>query len=65
MARKIMLQREDGSRPTILTDILTDDEAQTQELMKETPKLLPIEEFGMPGPLMVVGRETTLRSAAP
>lgn len=60
-----MLQREDGSRPTILTDILTDDEAQLQELMKETPKLLPIEEFGMTGPLMVVGRETTLRSAAP
>jgi hypothetical protein len=65
MARKIMLQREGGSRPTILTEVLTDDEAQLQELMKETPELLPIKEFGMPGPLMVVGRETTLRSAAP
>ncbi len=58
-----MVQREDGSRP-ILTEVLADDEAQLQELMKENPELLPIEEFGMTGPLMVVGRETTLPSGA-
>jgi hypothetical protein len=63
MARKIMVHREDGSRP-ILIEILADDEAQLQELMKENPELLPIGEFGMTGPLMVVGRETTLPSGA-
>ena len=61
MARKIMVQREDGSRP-VLTEVLAEDEVQLQELMKENPDLLPIEEFGMVGPLMVVGRETTLPS---
>jgi RecB family endonuclease NucS len=64
MARKIMLQREGGSRPSILTEILADDEARLQQLMKENPELLPIEEFGMTGPPMVVGRETTLPSGA-
>ena len=48
----------------MLTEILAEDEAQLQELMKENPDLLPIEEFGMTGPLMVVGRETTLPSGA-
>lgn len=54
---------KDGSRP-VLTEVLADDEAQLQELMKENPDLLPVEEFGMVGPLMVVGRETTLPSGA-
>lgn len=58
-----MVQREDGSRP-VLTEILADDEAQLQELMKENPDLLSIEEFGMTGPLMIVGRETPLPSGA-
>lgn len=58
-----MVQREDGSRP-VLTEILAEDEAQLQELMKENPDLLPIEEFEMMGPLMVVGRETSLPSGA-
>lgn len=63
MARKIMVQREDGSRP-VLIEVLADDEAQLQELMQENPELLPIEELGMTGPLMVVGSETTLPSGA-
>jgi hypothetical protein len=58
-----MVQREDGSRP-VLAEILADDETQLQELMKENPDLLPIEEFGMTAPLMVVGRETTLPSGS-
>lgn len=32
--------------------------------MKEKPDLLPVDEFEMSGPLMVVGRETTLPSGA-
>lgn len=62
MARKMIMQREDESGPTVLTEVLAKDEAELQELMKENPDLLPIEEFGMTGPLMVVGQETTLPS---
>ena len=32
--------------------------------MKENPELLPVEEFGLTGPLLVVGEETTLPSGA-
>jgi hypothetical protein len=58
-----MVQQEDGSRP-VLTEVLADNEAQLQEIMKEKPDLLPVDEFEMSGPLMVVGRETTLPSGA-
>jgi len=61
MARKIMVRREGESR-LLLTEVLADDEAQLQEIVKENPDLLPVDEFGMTGPLMVVGRETTLPS---
>ncbi len=61
MARKIMVRRKDESG-SILTEVLAEDEAQLQEIVKETPDLLPVDEFGMTGPLMVVGRETTLPS---
>ena len=56
MPRKIMVWREDGSSP-MLTETSANDEAQLQELIKENPDLLPIEDFDMVGPLMVVGRE--------
>jgi hypothetical protein len=61
MARKMMVQREDGSSP-ILSEVLAEDEAQLQEIVKDNPDMLPVDEFGMIGPLMVVGRETTLPS---
>lgn len=61
MARKIMVRRKDESG-SILTEVLAEDEAQLQEIVKENPDLLPVDEFGMTGPLMVVGRETTLPS---
>ena len=32
--------------------------------MKRNPELLPIEDFGMAGPLLMIGRETTLPSGA-
>ncbi len=59
----MMVQREDGYSP-VLTEILAEDEAQLQEIVKENPDLLPVDEFGMSGLLMVVGRETTLPSGA-
>ena len=33
-----------------------------QELLKDNPDLLPIDEFGMTGPLLAIGRETSLPS---
>jgi hypothetical protein len=62
MARKIMVQRSGESSPAVLSEILAEDEAQLQEIMKLNPDLLPVDEFGMTGPLMIVGRETTLPS---
>ena len=47
----------------MLTEELA-DEAQLQELVKRLPDLIPVEEFGMTGPMMVVGRETTLPSGS-
>lgn len=41
-----------------------DDEAQIQEIVKDNPELLPVDELGVDGPLMVVGRETSLPSGA-
>lgn len=58
-----MVQQEDGLSP-VLTEVLADSEFQLQEIVKENPDLLPIDEFGITGPLMVVGRETTLPSGA-
>jgi len=48
----------------LLEEVAAADEAQLQELVKSNPGLLPIEEFGMTGPLMVVGKETSLPSGA-
>jgi hypothetical protein len=57
-----MVQRSGESSPAVLSEILAEDEAQLQEIMKQNPDLLPVDEFGMTGPLMIVGRETTLPS---
>lgn len=61
--RKMMVWRE-GEKRSLLTEVVAEDEAQLQELVKESPELLPVEEFGVGEPLMVVGRETTLPSGA-
>lgn len=63
MARKIIVMPQNGEK-SLLTEVLADNEAQLQELMKENPELLPIDDFEMTGPLMIVGRETTLPSGA-
>lgn len=57
----MIVLRNDGPHP-VLTEVPADNEAQLQELIKDNPDLLPIDEFGMTGPVMVVGRETTLPS---
>ncbi|MCL4499412.1 MAG: hypothetical protein M1335_04110 [Chloroflexi bacterium] len=63
MARKIVVKRDDG--PTqLLAEVTADAEIQLQEMTQGNPDLLPIEEFEMTGPLMVVGRETALPSGS-
>lgn len=62
MARKIVVQSE--GKLQLLAESLADDEFQLQELIKANPDLLPVEEFGMETPLLVIGRETALRSGA-
>jgi hypothetical protein len=63
MPRKIIVFPESGA-DAVLSETLADNEAQLQELVKAHPELLPIEEFGMTGPLMVIGRETMLPSGS-
>lgn len=64
MGRKIILLREGQNAGQILEEIQAHDEAQLQEQLKKNPDLLPIEEYELSGPLMVVGRETTLPSGS-
>jgi hypothetical protein len=59
----MMVWREDGER-SLLSEVAVDDEAQIQEIVKDNPELLPVDELGIDGPLMVVGRETSLPSGA-
>lgn len=63
MPRKIMLETDNG-RALMLTETPADSEEQLQLLIKDHPELIPVEEFGMTGPVMVVGRETRLQSGA-
>lgn len=62
VGRQIVMQGPAGS--VHLAEVLADNEAQLQEQLKAHPELLPVEEFGLQGPLMVVGRETSLPSGA-
>ena len=63
MPRKMVVESSEGEQ-TLLSETLAESEEQLQELVKENPDLIPVEEFGMSGPVMVVGRETGLASGA-
>ena len=63
MPRKMVVETSEGNH-TLLTEAAAESEEQLQELVKKNPDLLPVEEFGMSGPVMVVGRETGLASGA-
>ncbi len=58
----MVVNQVDGTAP-VLTEagVL---EVILQEQLKAHPELVPIEEFGLAGPLMVVGRETPLPSGS-
>ena len=63
MARKMIVRTGDASQH-ILEETEATNEEELRSLIKDNPDLLPIEEFGLNGPVMVVGRETTLASGA-
>ena len=62
MPRKMIFRS--GSSSYLLEEGRAANEEELRSLVKDNPDLLPVEEFGLPGPLMVVGRETNLRSGA-
>lgn len=62
MGRKLVIMRD--GQPEKLAEIQAENELELQDLIKDDPDLLPIEEFGFDPPVMVVGRETRLRYGA-
>ncbi len=62
MARRIIVVN--GLDEVMLSEVEAVNEQQLQERLKDSPELLPAEELGLTGPLLVVGRETTLPSGA-
>ena len=63
MARKMIVRTGDECQH-ILEETEATNEEELRSLVKDNPDLLPIEEFGLNGSVMVVGRETTLASGA-
>lgn len=63
MSRRIMLNTI-SKQGMVLEETLADNEKQLQELIKDNPDLLPVDDLGMKGPLAVIGRETGLPSGA-
>ena len=59
MSRRIVLQTgiDDAE---ILVESLADNESQLQELVKDNPDLMPVDDLGLTGPLLVIGKETVL-----
>ena len=64
MGRRIVLEEGGNQSGIILEETKADNEAELQEKLKRNPGLLPVEEFGLSSPLMVVGRETPLPSGS-
>jgi hypothetical protein len=61
MARKLIIELPDGSGQ-MLEQVPAEHELQLQEKLKLHPELLPLEDLGLVGPAVVVGRESTLDS---
>lgn len=61
MPRKLMMRNADGST-SILEEALAANEEELRSLILRTPSLLPLEEMGLAGPAIVVGRESSLDS---
>lgn len=54
-----------GAEPRrVIEEVEADDEHQLQERLKDEPWLLPVDELDLQGPVLVIGRETTLPSGS-
>lgn len=62
MPRQLLVQRATG--PEVLRESLAHDEAQLQQLLRNHPSLLPLEDLGLSGPPLVAGKETAVPSGA-
>jgi hypothetical protein len=62
VARRMILLNENDE--VMLTEVEAHNEEQLQQRLKDSPDLLPVDEFGLSDQLVVVGRETTLPSGA-
>lgn len=63
MARKVLVKQSNGTSFD-LTETPAQNEHHLQEIMKEHPALLPVDDLGISGPLAIVGRETSLASGS-
>lgn len=62
MPRRVLMQRETDTFN--LVEVAAPSEHALQEVMKANPQLIPSDDLGLDGELVVVGRETTLASGA-
>jgi hypothetical protein len=62
MPRRVLIQR--GQESFDLVEVPAPNEHHLQEVMKMRPQLIPSDDLGLDGDLLVVGRETTLASGA-
>jgi len=60
MPRRVLIQREGETFD--LLEVPAPDEHHLQEIMKSQPQLIPSDDLGLDGDLLVVGRETGLAS---
>jgi hypothetical protein len=60
MPRRVLVQRDNESFDLI--EVPAPNEHHLQEVLKASPQLVPTEDLGIDGELLVVGRETTLAS---
>ncbi len=62
MPRRVLVQRDTESFDLI--EVPAPNEHHLQEVLKASPQLVPTEDLGIDGELLVVGRETTLASGS-
>lgn len=60
MPRRVLVER--GRERFDLVEVAAPNELVLQDVMKAQPQLIPVDDLGLDGELLVVGRETTLAS---
>jgi hypothetical protein len=60
--RKVLVLQEGAAFS--LTEVPAENEHVLQEIMKNNPILLPLDDLGLTGPMLVIGRETTVASGS-